>query len=83
MNFEQLRRLLVVLIREKIRNGEWTERCLAKQSRISQPHLHNVLKGVRVMSPGMADRLLETARLNVRDLLDRGEMTTINDGNVR
>ena len=79
MNFDHLRKLLVEFLRKKIRNGEWTERSLAKQADISQPHLHNVLKGVRVLSPEMADRLLETVGLTVRDLLEEEIMLPSND----
>lgn len=74
MNFEQLRKLLVECIREKISNGEWTERSLARQSNISQPHLHNVLKGVRLLSPEMADRLLEITHMTILDLMEREKL---------
>jgi transcriptional regulator with XRE-family HTH domain len=63
---ERLRNRLRVLIR----NGRLTERGLARRSGLSQAHIHNVLKGVRVLTPTVADRLLDTLGLSVLDLLD-------------
>lgn len=70
MTFEELRIRLVVRLRDKIRNGEWTERRLARQCGVSQPHLHNGLKGRRIFSVEIADRLMETAQITVFDLFD-------------
>jgi hypothetical protein len=36
---------------------------------ISQPHMHNVLKGVRTLSPELADRIMAETGLTVYDLL--------------
>ena len=47
IGFEILRNRLIENIRYRIRNGELTERGLARRTGISQPHLHNLLKGVR------------------------------------
>ncbi len=77
MNFDQLRVRLISHLRERIRNGEWTERSLARLSGTSQPHLHNVLKGVRILSTEMADRLMKTARLTVMDLFEQSEIDEI------
>ncbi len=56
-------------IRWRVRNGEISERGLARLAGLSQPHVHNVLKGVRVLSPESADRLLRALGLNAADLL--------------
>ncbi|HEY7393104.1 MAG TPA: helix-turn-helix domain-containing protein [Bryobacteraceae bacterium] len=57
-------------LRDRIRQGEITERSLAKITGISQPHLHNVLKGKRLLSTEKADRILSYLRLDLRALLD-------------
>lgn len=56
-------------VRRRIRNGELTERRLARMTGISQPHVHNMLKGVRVLSPEMADRILRELHVDVVQLL--------------
>lgn len=56
-------------LRWRVRNGEISERGLARLAGLSQPHVHNVLKGVRVLSPDSADRLLRALGLNAGDLL--------------
>jgi transcriptional regulator with XRE-family HTH domain len=72
-NFAELTRRLVDRLRWRIRCGEFTERALARRANLSQPHLHNVLKGERALSPLAADRLLEAAGMSVLDLLTAGE----------
>lgn len=67
---------LVEELRRRVRNGETTERALAKQTGISQPHIHNVLKGQRLLSSELADAVLTTLQLSVLDLFDRQQMTT-------
>ncbi len=44
--------------------------------RISQPHLHNVLKGVRKLTPRLADHLLQFFGMTVIDLLGDSELKT-------
>ena len=73
LTFESLTVRLIERLRWKIRCGEWTERSLARRAGISQPHLHNVMKGERELSPGAADRLLHAAGLSLLDLLDERE----------
>ncbi len=45
-------------VRLRVSNGEFSERQLARRVHISQPQLHNVLKGARTLTPALADRLL-------------------------
>lgn len=61
---------LLELLRTRMRNGEMTERSLARQLGVSQPHIHNVIKGARAMSPDLLDRLLQHLHLSVLDLVD-------------
>jgi hypothetical protein len=58
------------LLREKVRNGHLTERGMARATGVSQPHLHNVLKGVRTLPPDLADLLLSLAELDLANLME-------------
>lgn len=75
LSFSGLQARLLDLLRKRISNGELSERSLARLTGISQPHIHNVLKGVRVLSPEYADTILSYFRLTPLDLLTRDEMT--------
>ena len=70
MFFGDLRDALLDYVRARVRNGQLTERGLARLTGISQPHMHNVLKGVRSMSPDTGDRILFHLRLSALDLVD-------------
>ena len=74
MTFVLLRSRLISLLQRRVRNGEWTVRALARRSGISQPHLHNVLKGIRQISEENADRLMQAAGLSIFDLLTPDEL---------
>jgi len=76
LTFHALQVRLLDLVRNRIQNGDLTERSLARCTGISQPHIHNVLKGVRTLSPELADVLLGYLRLSPLDLLSREEITT-------
>ncbi len=69
MTFHDLQQALLENLRWRIRSGEATERGLARHTGISQPHLHNVLKGRRVLSFDKADELLVRLNLDLLDLL--------------
>jgi hypothetical protein len=66
-----LRDALLECVRARVRNGELTERGLARLTGVSQPHMHNLLKGTRVLSPEIGDRILYHLRLSALDLIDR------------
>ena len=70
MFFEQLQERLLLLLRAKVQGGQVTERGLAKLTGISQPHIHNVLKGARNFSPEIADSILRKMNLTTLDLFD-------------
>ncbi len=53
----------------RIRNGELTERNLAKRIGLSQAHMHNVLKGARILTAEVADLLMLELNLTVADLV--------------
>jgi len=70
LNFSELQLRLKALLHERIRSGELTERGLARRTGISQPHIHNVLKGKREFSFESADAVLRGLGLDILDLLD-------------
>lgn len=57
------------MARQAVQAGEISERALARRAGLSQPHLHNVLKGVRAPSPAAADQLLRALNVSVPQLL--------------
>ncbi len=68
MYFGTQQRRLLDLVRERIRNGFLTERGLARAIGVSQPQVHNVLKGARGLSPVLADALLRHLGITTLDL---------------
>jgi transcriptional regulator with XRE-family HTH domain len=77
MDFQELERRFIEHLRQRIRSGELTERKLARMAGISQPHVHNVLKGKRVFSPSMADTLLHVLKVDLLDLVEPEEAAEI------
>jgi transcriptional regulator with XRE-family HTH domain len=75
ITFLGLQERLLGLLRTRIQNGELTERSLARLTGISQPHIHNVLKGARSPSPELCDVILRWLRLSPLDLLSHDELT--------
>jgi plasmid maintenance system antidote protein VapI len=74
MYFELLQFRLITHLQQRVQSGELTERSLARHTGISQPHLHNMLKGIRVLSPPMADLLLRHLHMTLLDLLNVDEL---------
>jgi hypothetical protein len=70
LGFDRLQQRLIERVREQVRNGAVTERSLARRTHLSQPHLHNVLKGKRFLSLAATDTVLRELNLDVLDLLD-------------
>lgn len=70
MNFKHLEHRFVCELRERVRSGAVTERGLARLTGVSQPHIHNVLKGKRFFSLEKADQVLRSLGLDVLDLID-------------
>lgn len=69
-----IRDTFVDILRARVRNGEMTERGLAKLVGVSQPHVHHILKGKRQLTPEMMDRCLYQLRMSVLDLIDRATL---------
>jgi hypothetical protein len=78
MYLDEVYRRLIESARQRVRAGELSERGLARLCNMSQPHLHNVLKDIRALSPESADRLMRALNTNVPELLWRypGEVET-------
>lgn len=75
MYFVQLQRRLLENLRLRVNNGEVTERSLARLVGVSQPHIHNVLKGIRILSPESCDRIMERLDMSILDLVDTEAVT--------
>lgn len=74
LNFEDLSLRLIANIRLRINRGDYTERALARALRISQPHLHNVLKGARKLHVQFASALMIKFSITILDLITDEEI---------
>jgi transcriptional regulator with XRE-family HTH domain len=70
VNFDIVKKRLIRFVSLRIRNGVCTQRQLAKLVGVSQPQLHNVLKGVRPLNGELADALLAHFEISLIDLLE-------------
>jgi transcriptional regulator with XRE-family HTH domain len=73
MTFHDLHGALIHYLNQCVRSGEITERGLARRTGISQPHIHNTLKGKRLFSWDSADAILRELDLDLLDLIQRSE----------
>ncbi|MBV8732948.1 MAG: helix-turn-helix transcriptional regulator [Acidobacteriia bacterium] len=78
-NFGNLQKELIRHLQGRIQSGELTERSLARLTGISQPHLHHVLKGKRLLSFEKADRILLHLELDLRLLIEYAEKKEASD----
>jgi hypothetical protein len=69
MTFWILQQRLLENLRERVRNGELTERRLGRLTGTSQPHIHNVLKGVRAFSTELADQIIQVMHIDLAELM--------------
>lgn len=76
MNCEQFQERLISRLKETIRNGELTERRLAFNVGISQPHIHRVLKGEKALSLKNLDVMLMYLTQNLLDFCNAAEIQT-------
>ena len=74
MTFQDAQQRLLAYVRDRIHNGELTERGFARMIGISQPHVHNVLKGVRNLSVEISDSILKILHLSLLDLIPLEEL---------
>jgi hypothetical protein len=78
IGFGVLRLRLREIINHRIGNGEFTERGFARLTGVSQPQIHNVLKGARGLSPRIADLMLAKLGISLLDLLTPEERSFSN-----
>ena len=74
MTYREAQLKLLAYVVDRIRNGELTERGFARLIGISQPHVHNVLKGVRNLSPEVFDSILKYFHMSLLDLASTEEV---------
>ena len=74
MTFYELQQRLLDELRQRVHSGAATERGLARISGISQPHLHNVLKGKRLLSIDKADEVLRSLEIDILRLIHPEEL---------
>lgn len=72
--FDLFRRRLLQAASQRICNGDFTERGLARLIDVSQPHLHNIMKGRKALSPEIGDALLQGLSLSLLDLVSPQEL---------
>lgn len=73
MKLVVLQRRIIDNLNARIHNGDVTERDLARLTGLSQPHIHNLLSGARLLTVRCADQILERTGLSVLDLLEPEE----------
>jgi plasmid maintenance system antidote protein VapI len=69
IDFREAQVRLILHLQNRVRSGEATERGLARAIGVSQPHLHNVLKGRHLFSIATADKILRHLNLDLLDLI--------------
>lgn len=74
MTFCDLHQRLIDNLRRRVRSGEMTERGLARATGVSQPHIHHVLKGKRLLTAEMADQILGQLHMDLLDLIELEEL---------
>jgi len=78
MTFQDLQLRLLEELRHRVRSGAATERGLARDTGLSQPHLHHVLKGKRLLSVEKADIVLRRLELDLLHLITAEELHEFN-----
>ncbi len=74
LSFDTLLNRLLASVRLRVSNGDFTERGLARLIGISQPHLHHILKGMRLLTPEIGDALMATLAMSLMDLIDEAAL---------
>jgi transcriptional regulator with XRE-family HTH domain len=74
VNFREQQSRLIAHLHALVRSGDATERGLARLTGVSQSHMHNVLKGKRLLSLEMADQVLAQLHLDLLDFIEPGEL---------
>lgn len=73
VTFDDLAQRMVRDLEKLVRSGAVTERRLAGMVGVSQPHLHNVVNGLRKLTPNIADQIMERLDWSLLDLVESAE----------
>jgi transcriptional regulator with XRE-family HTH domain len=73
MTLGDVQQRFIALLQKRVRNGELTERGLARMVGLSQRHMHNVLHGKRSFSVETTDEIMRRLRMDVLDFIEPGE----------
>jgi len=73
MTIGDIQQRFVAHLQKRIRNGELSERALARIVGVSQPHLHHVLHGKRSLSIKTTDDMMQQLKMNIFDLIEPAE----------
>jgi len=74
--FSTLQQRLIRRLNDEVRAGKLTERALARRAGLSQPHVHNMLKGIRSPTAESADAMLRAISAGVSDLIEEHHAET-------
>ncbi|MBE0660609.1 MAG: helix-turn-helix transcriptional regulator [Bryobacteraceae bacterium] len=77
VTFAAMQRRMVAYIRGLMADGELTERGLARMVGVSQPHIHNVLKGARSLSPEIGDQISGVLGISLLELAESSELAGV------
>jgi len=77
VTFAAMQRRMVAYIRGLMANGELTERGLARMVGVSQPHIHNVLKGARSLSMEIGDQISGVLGISLLELAESSELAGV------
>ena len=77
LTFDDLAQRLVRDLAKLIRSGAVTERRLAGMVGVSQPHLHNVVNGLRKLTPTVADLIMKRLDWSLLDLVESAEAQSL------
>jgi hypothetical protein len=70
LTFRELEARLLERLSQKLLRGEISERRLARLTGYTQPHIHNVLKGVRRFHTDLADAVMRSLQISIDELVD-------------
>ncbi|HUA61785.1 MAG TPA: XRE family transcriptional regulator [Verrucomicrobiae bacterium] len=70
LDFEVLHSRVVQHLQDIVRNGVVTERGLSRMTGLSQPHIHQVLKGTKFLSMASANHVLRSLQTDLVDFLE-------------
>ena len=76
MTFLEINARLLDYLRNRVRNGDYTERGLARVLGLSQSHLHKALRGANTFSSENVDWILRSFHITILDLVTETELTT-------